>query len=71
MESDRSAAGSNEAVADGPCSADGFSALANRGYVNGNGTTDDMDWAAMGQEEVQDQQNDADKLDICPIDSLS
>ena len=38
--------------------------------VNEKGTTDDMDWAAMGKEEVQYQQNDADELDICPIDIL-
>ena len=39
--------------------------------VNEKGTTDDMDWAAMGKEEVQNQQNDSDELDICPIDILS
>ena len=30
-----------------------------------------MDWAAMGQDEVQDQKNYADGLDIFPIDILS
>ena len=39
--------------------------------MNDKGTTDEMDWAAMLQEEVQDQPNDADKLGICPIDILS
>ena len=29
-----------------------------------------MDWSAMGQKEVQDQLNDADKLDICPVNIL-
>ena len=39
--------------------------------MNYNGKTDEMGWAAMGQEKVQYQQNDADKLNICPIDILS
>ena len=39
--------------------------------MNDKGTTDEMDWASMGLEEVDNQQNDADKLDICPIDILS
>ena len=39
--------------------------------MNDKGTTDEMDWDSMGQEKVHDQQNDADKLDICPIDILS
>ena len=43
----------------------GFPTLANLGGVDDNGTTDEMDWSEMGQEEFQDQQNDADKLDIC------
>ena len=36
-----------------------------------NGTTDEMNWVEMVQDEVQDQQNDADKLDIYRIDILS
>ena len=56
---------------DGPVTADDFLAMDNRMNVNENGTTDEMDWAAMLQEEVQDQHNDADKLGICPIDILS
>ena len=71
MESDRSTAGSNEAVVDGPGTADGFPALDNRGDMNEKGTTDDMDWATMGQEEVKYQHNDAGKLDICLIYILS
>ena len=71
MELDQSTAGSNEAVVDGPGTTDGFPALSNQGILNENGTTDDMDWAEIGQKEVQYQQNDADKLDICPIDILS
>ena len=63
-ESDRSTTGSNEAVVDGPGNTDGFTALSNRVDVNENGTTYDMDWFEMRQEEVQDQQNDADELDI-------
>ena len=64
VESDRSTSGSNDAVVDGPGTADGFCALVNRGDVNEKGTTYEMDWASMGLEEVNDQQNDADKLDI-------
>ena len=41
-----------------------FCALVNRGDLNEKGTTDEMDWASMGLEEVDNQQNDADKLDI-------
>ena len=71
VESDRSTAGSNEAVVDVLGTADGFPALANQRDVNENEKTDEMDWDAMGKEEVQYQQNDADELDICPIDILS
>ena len=39
--------------------------------MNENETTDETDWAAMGQEMVQDQYNDYYKLDICLIDILS
>ena len=38
--------------------------------MNENRTTNDMDWSTMGQEEVQYQQNDAEKLDIFLIDVL-
>ena len=38
--------------------------------MNENETADDMDWSAMGKEEMQDQQNDADEIDILPIDIL-
>ena len=53
-----------------PGIADGFTALSNQGDVNEKGTRYEMDWAAMGREEVQDQQNDADELEISPIDIL-
>ena len=56
---------------DGPVTSDGFPALANRGNINKNETTYDMDWAAMGQEDVKYKLNDAYKYDICPIDILS
>ena len=39
--------------------------------MNEEGETDEMDWSAMGQEDMQDHINDADKLDICPVDNLS
>ena len=55
---------------DGPGTADGFTALTNRGDLNEKGTTDDIDWAAMGKEEVNDNNNDAVELDICLIDIL-
>ena len=48
MDSDRLTAGYNEAVVDGPGTADGFTDLANRGDMNENGTTDEMDWYVMG-----------------------
>ena len=35
------------------------------------GATGEMNWSEMGQEEVQDQKNDADVLDICPVYILS
>ena len=70
VESDRTTAGSNEVVVDDPGNADGFPARANQGDVDKNGTTDEIDWASMVQEEVQDHQNDADKLYICPINIL-
>ena len=38
--------------------------------MNEKGETDDMDWYTMGKEEVQDQLNDADVLDIFPVDIL-
>ena len=40
---------------DGPGTADGFPARDNRGDLNENGTTDEMYWATMGQEEVKNQ----------------
>ena len=48
MKSDRSTAGSNAAVVIVPGTADGFTSLANRGYMNENGTMDEMDWDEMG-----------------------
>ena len=39
--------------------------------MNDKGTTDEMDWAAMGNEEIHNQKNDADKLDKFLIDILS
>ena len=71
MESDQSTVAPIETVVDVPGTADGFSALANRGDVNEKGTTDEMDWSEMGLEEAQDQQNDAGVLDICPTDIIS
>ena len=50
---------------------DEFAALANRGNVNKNGTMEDIAWAAMGREQVQDQLNDADKSYISAIDIIS
>ena len=44
-----------------------FPNLYNWGNMNKNGTTYDMAWDAMGQEEVQYQINDADKSDISAI----
>ena len=38
-----------------PGIADGFTNFANQGDLNEKGTTYEMDWAAMGREEVQDQ----------------
>ena len=71
VESNRSTVAPIETVVDVPGIADGFSALAYRGYVNEKGTTDEMDWSIMEQEEAQNQQNDADVLEICPVDILS
>ena len=39
--------------------------------MNEKGITDEMDWSAIGKEEVQDHQNNADELDILLIDILS
>ena len=44
--------------------------MTNQGNVNENRTKDDMAWAAMGQEEVQYQLNDADKYDITSRDII-
>ena len=52
VELDQSTAGYNEAVADGPSTADGFTALANQGDVNEKGATYDMHWSTMGREEM-------------------
>ena len=70
MESDRPTVAPIATVVDGPGTADDFSTLANRGDVDYKWTMDDIDWCEMGQEEVQDQMNDADILDICPVDIL-
>ena len=56
---------------DGPGTTDGFSALENRGSINKKITIENMAWAAMGQEEVQDQFNHFDKSDKNAIDILS
>ena len=56
-----------QAAVDGPGTADRFPALANLGSANKNGEIDEMAWAAMGREEVQDHLNDADKSDISAI----
>ena len=68
---DQSAADSKQAAVDGPVTVDWFPALTNLMNVNKNGTTDEMDWDAMVQEEVKDQMNDADKYDISVIEVLS
>ena len=39
--------------------------------MNEEGETDEMYWSAIGQEDVQDRLNDADKLDIFPVDISS
>ena len=70
-EVDRPAAESEDATEDGPGTADEFPAMANRGNVNNNGTTDDMNWSEMGKEEVQYHLNEADKSAISAIDILS
>ena len=44
---------------DVPGTEDGFTDLYNQGGMNKNWKTDEMDWDAMVQEEVQDQLNDA------------
>ena len=46
---DRSTAGSNEAVMGGPGITDVSPAMANRGDMNGDGTTDEIDWDAIGK----------------------
>ena len=53
-----------------PGTADDVPTLTNQGDVNEKEETDDMDWSEMGQKEVQDQLNDVDVLDICPVDIL-
>ena len=55
---------------DVPGTEDGFTDLYNQGGMNKNWKTDEMDWDAMVQEEVQDQLNYANKSDICAIDIL-
>ena len=60
-----------ETVLDNPGNVDVVPVTANRGDVNEEGASDYMDWSKMGQEGVQYRLNDADKLDICPIDILS
>ena len=60
-----------ETVVDKPGIADVVTIPSNRGDVNEEGVTDEMGCYAMGQEKVQDQLNDAEKLDICPVDILS
>ena len=64
MESDRYNVNPVETVVDVPGFADGFSALFNRWYLNEKGTTNEIDWSAMGQEEAQYHQHDVDVLDI-------
>ena len=49
---------------------DEFPALTNWGNVNKNGTTDEMVWATIRQEEVNDQLNDSNKSDISVIDII-
>ena len=60
-----------ETVLDNPGNLDVVPVTDNRGDVNEEGASDYMDWSTMVQEGVQYRLNDADKLDICPIDILS
>ena len=55
VESDRSTVAPSEMVVNGPGTADEFPAPANRGDVNEKGKTYDMDWSAMGGDEVKYQ----------------
>ena len=70
-EVDRPLAESEDAMEDCPGTEDLFHAMSNWGNKNKNGTTYDMSWAAIGQEELQYQLNDYDKSDISEIDILS
>ena len=49
-----------ETVVENPSIVQVVPVTANQGDVNEEGVTDDMDWSAMGQEEVKYQLNDAD-----------
>ena len=51
--------------------ANDLSVMAIRGDVNKDGTTDEMEWAAMELEEVQDQLNDSDEIYHTPVDIIS
>ena len=71
VESDRSTVAPIETLVDVSGSADNFLALENQEDMNEKGTTDGMDWYALGQDKVQYQLNDADVLDIRPVNILS
>ena len=51
--------------------ADNLPVMDNRGGVNEEGATDEMEWAAMEQEEVQDQINNSDEIYHSPVEILS
>ena len=71
VELDRSTVAPIETLVDVPGTADNFLALENQEDMNEKGTTDDMDWYTLGQDKVKYQLNDADILDIRPVNILS
>ena len=68
---DQSAVDYEQSLLDFPGTANGFPDMDNRGSDNRNGTADNMAWAAMLQEEAQDQLNNPEKYDISAIDIFS
>ena len=71
VESDRSTVAPIETLVDVSGTADNFLALENQEDMNEKGTTDGMDWYALGQDKVQYHLNDTDVLDIRPVNILS
>ena len=66
-----STADSAEAEVKKPSLADDLPVMANQGYGNEEGATDKMEWAAMEQEEVQDQLKNTDEIYHSPVEILS